>query len=58
VPFNEIERFKETYVSLYDLSQQQDCTMTVMNRTLKNRGILPAAELAGVKATFYRRADL
>jgi len=58
VPFNEIERFKATYVSLYDLSQQHGLHMTVMNRTLKNRGILPAAELAGVKATFYRRADL
>jgi hypothetical protein len=58
IPFEEIDRFKSKYVSLFTLARSQEKHMPILLRELKVLGIQPAPELEGVGATFFRRRDL
>jgi hypothetical protein len=57
IRFDEIERFQSEYVSLYHLARSQGLFMPVLKKNLLAKGITPV-DFAGVKATFYRRADV
>jgi TniQ len=57
IPFDEIERFQSDYVSLHHLARSQGVLMPVLKKKLLAKGITPV-NFAGVKATFYRRADV
>lgn len=58
IPYEEIARFKEEYVSLFTLARSQGKHMPALLRELTELGIRPASELDGVGATFYRRREL
>jgi len=55
---SELLRFQSTYVSLCGLGRERDEHPKIVLKDLNSRGVQPAAELAGVGATFYRRDDL
>lgn len=58
IPFEEIDRFKSEYASLFTLAREQGKHMPALLRELKAVGIQPAPELEGVGATFFRRIEL
>jgi hypothetical protein len=58
IPFEEIDRFKSEYVSLFTLARSQGKHMPILLRELKVLGIQPAPEMEGVGATFFRRREL
>lgn len=58
IPFEEIERFKEEFVSLFLLARGSGKHMPVLLRELRAQGIQPVPQFEGVGATFFRRADI
>jgi hypothetical protein len=58
IPFSELQRFQRTYVSLHRLGIERGLHMRTVLKELNASGILPAAELNHVGATFYRREHL
>lgn len=56
IPYEEITRFKEEYVSLFKLARAQGKHMSILLRELQALGISPAFQ--GVGATFFRRSEL
>jgi hypothetical protein len=57
IEFAEIERFQSEYVSLYHLARSRGLHMPALKKGLLAKGINPV-DFEGVKATFYRRADV
>jgi TniQ len=58
IPFEELERFKTTFVSLHQLGVERGCHMRAVLKELNASGVQPANEFEKVGATFYRRNDL
>jgi hypothetical protein len=58
IPFEEIERFKAEYVSLFLLARGCGKHMPVLLRELQAQGVQPAPELDGVGATFFKRSEV
>jgi TniQ len=58
IPLEEIDRFSETYVSLFTLARQHGKHMPILLRELAGLGVRPAPELEGVGATFFRRSEV
>lgn len=56
IPFEELERFKAEYISLFLLARGSGKHMPVLLRELTAAGVRPVFE--GVGATFFRRSDL
>jgi TniQ len=58
IPFEEIERFKSEYVSLFTAARSQGKHMPVLLRELRALGVQPVPQFKGVGATFFKRADV
>jgi hypothetical protein len=58
IPFEEIERFKAEFTSLFLLAHERGKYMAVLLRELKALGVQPVPEFEGVGATFFRRSEL
>jgi hypothetical protein len=58
IPFEEIERFKAEYISLFTAARSQGKHMPVLLRELRALGVQPVPQFEGVGATFFKRADI
>jgi hypothetical protein len=55
---SEIDRFRQTYVSLHALAKEHGRHHLSMKQMLEEIGIEPAFDHTKVGARFYRRSDL
>lgn len=58
IPIDEIEKFKATYVSLYELSKANGMHTFKFDRIRKRFGVEPAEELRFVRAKYFRRSEV
>lgn len=57
IEFTEIERFQQTYISLYNLARRERMHMATLKKALLAEDINPV-NFKGVSATFYRCIDV